>query len=67
MDWACDAMLLLSVHIGDVAPDKLRVYQTSLEEEASYFIMDTVDNQTVRRIALSDFLFADQSGAHTLH
>jgi len=67
MDWACDAMLLLSIHIGNVAPDKLRVYQTSLEEEASYFTLDTVDNQTVRRIAISDFHFADHSGAHILH
>ena len=60
-------MLMLSVHLGDVAPDKLCIHRTSLEEEASYFILDTVDNKTVRRIALSDFLFADHSGAHTLH
>ena len=67
MHWACDAMLLLSIHIGDVSPDKIRIYNTSLEEETQYVILDTVDNKTVRRIAISDFHFADHSGAHTLH
>lgn len=67
MDWGCDAMLILCVHIGGVAPDKLRVYQTQLDEEASYYILDTVDNKTVKRIAVSDFLFSDESGAHILH
>lgn len=67
MDWACDAMLLLGVHVGDTSPQHIRILQTKMEEEATYFILRVKGDHSVRRVAISDFLFADHSGAHVLH
>lgn len=67
MDWACDAMLLLSMHIGDTPPQYIRILQTEMEEEATYFTLRVKDDHSVRRVAISDFSFADHSGAHVLH